>query len=706
MKESSQKVLKIPRWSIPFLGLLIAFFAEVFLFQFRFWTEGGRDGIEVPLSMVWFQEGAEITEEGALLSDQDGSNVFQVDLRNVTVPISSILFRTECTDGHEEWMNRSRETYAVLDSRAVWAKVVLTKGEENKLLKDRMLCAGAEDSIRISAADNPDIVTVMLSGVKGHTVLLKGIMLNARPAFHFSWSRAAVIFGAFLFLWMFLPRSVLWTKRLWDEQGHLDKHALYTMIITLVLPFPLLVLLLSNNTVYLQSEGGFAFYRELAHALAEGHTEIGLKASPELLAMEDPYDPVALLEQEVPFYLDYAFYQGKYYVYFGVIPCLLFYLPLYALFGVDVPGWLVLVSLVWLIVLGNALLLLNMAKRYRPDLSQAVFGLLWVAGTAVYSLPSVLGDACNYYIPQLSGIVFFLYGLLSYFRAVEKAENKKNTKKVGILLAAGSFLTAFTAGARPQMVLGAVVSLPVIFPLLFTKEESGRKPVWGRIVCYALPYLLTAAGLMLYNYVRFGSVLEFGTKYNLTFAYVNQGGLYPETAGAGLFYYLLRPFHLTGMYPYLQRTSLDWSNPGLLANHPSIGGLYILYPLLWAGALLLAGKNREGERTGELYAVGRLFLALVPVLVIADALMGGLMDRYKLDFAVFAAAAMGLGVMSRKKEILPEKGRLALQTAGVLLTLLAAVVSALTYATEGVSSLLQVNPEAYARISQLIEFWK
>ena len=224
-------------------------------------------------------------------------------------------------------------------------------------------------------------------------------MLNTRPAFHFSWSRVAAAFGVFLFLRMFWPQSVLWTKRLWDEQGHLDKHVLFAMIITLVLLFPLLMFLLSNNTVYLQSEGGFAFYRELAHALAEGHTEIGLKVSPELLAMEDPYDPVARLEQEVPFYLDYAFYHGKYYVYFGVIPCLLFYLPLYALFGVDVPGWLVLVSLVWLIVLGNALLLLNMAKRYRPDLSQAVFGLLWVAGTAVYSLPSVLGDACNYYIP-------------------------------------------------------------------------------------------------------------------------------------------------------------------------------------------------------------------------------------------------------------------------------------------------------------------
>ncbi|MBR3104101.1 MAG: hypothetical protein IKH46_09820 [Lachnospiraceae bacterium] len=697
------RIAKIPKWGIMIILFLLAVLMEISVFQVRFWTEGGREETEVPLSMVWFQDGAEISEAGALLSDQDGSNVFQVDLRNVTVPVSSILLQAECTDGHEEWWNRSRETYAVLDSRAVWAKVILTRGGENKLLKDRMLCAGAEDSIRISAAEDPDIVTVMLSGVKGHTVLLKGIMLNTRPAFHFSWSRVAAAFGVFLFLRMFWPQSVLWTKRLWDEQGHLDKHVLFAMIITLVLLFPLLMFLLSNNTVYLQSEGGFAFYRELAHALAEGHTEIGLKVSPELLAMEDPYDPVARLEQEVPFYLDYAFYHGKYYVYFGVIPCLLFYLPLYALFGVDVPGWLVLVSLVWLIVLGNALLLLNMAKRYRPDLSQAVFGLLWVAGTAVYSLPSVLGDACNYYIPQLSGIVFVLYGLLFYFRAAEKAEN---TREAGILLAAGSFLTAFTAGARPQMVLGAVVSLPVIFPLLFRNVEGRKRPVWGRIACYALPYLLTAAGLMLYNYVRFGSGLEFGTKYNLTFAYVNQGGLYPETAGAGLFYYLLRPFHLTGVYPYLQRTLLDWNNPGLLANHPSIGGLYILYPVLWAGMLLLAGKSRAGERTGELYAVGRLFLAMVPVLVIADALMGGLMDRYKLDFAVFAAAAMGLGVMSRKKEILPEKGRLALQTAGVLLTLLAAVVSALTYAAEGVSSLLQVNPEAYAQISHLIEFWK
>ena len=209
---------------------------------------------------------------------------------------------------------------------------------------------------------------------------------------------------------------------------------------------------------------------------------------------------------------------------------------------------------------------------------------------------------------------------------------------------------------------------------------------------------------MVYNAVRFGNPFEFGTRYNLTFAYVNQNGFHAETPVAGLYYYLFRPVQVSTICPYFVRSNMDWSNPGMLANHPSVGGLFWLYPVLLTGILLFFNKNRKQEK--ELFLHGLLAMGLTTVLVMVDAVMGGMMDRYKMDFAVFAALWMACGWLASQEDVMEGKKVYAMRVAGLLLTLGAVAVSSLSYLMEGVSCLRQVNPEAYAAIVRLIEFWR
>ena len=91
-------------------------------------------------------------------------------------------------------------------------------------------------------------------------------------------------------------------------------------------------------------------------------------------------------EQAAPDALwDVAYYQGRYYVYFGVIPCLLFQLPFEALTGVrDLPPSLAMILLSWLFLLAAPLLVKQ--ARYvmremdpvamRPMLERTVKGAL------------------------------------------------------------------------------------------------------------------------------------------------------------------------------------------------------------------------------------------------------------------------------------------------------------------------------------------
>lgn len=48
---------------------------------------------------------------------------------------------------------------------------------------------------------------------------------------------------------------------------------------------------------------------------------------------ENPYDTIALQAAGIGYRADYAYHNGKYYVYFGIVPVLLLYLPYYLLTG-------------------------------------------------------------------------------------------------------------------------------------------------------------------------------------------------------------------------------------------------------------------------------------------------------------------------------------------------------------------------------------
>lgn len=78
-------------------------------------------------------------------------------------------------------------------------------------------------------------------------------------------------------------------------------------------------------------------YAMLAQAMAKGQLYLEEEPPQWLKDMEDPYDKGARDEAQKetgePYLFDVAYHDGHYYVYFGVVPVLLFYLPFYLLTG-------------------------------------------------------------------------------------------------------------------------------------------------------------------------------------------------------------------------------------------------------------------------------------------------------------------------------------------------------------------------------------
>src|SRR5206468_7160345 len=73
-----------------------------------------------------------------------------------------------------------------------------------------------------------------------------------------------------------------------------------------------------------QSQGEESFYNVLADALRHGQLHLRIEPRPEMFELMEPYEPA----RNDPFRLhDASLYKGKYYLYFGVVPAFLLFVP-------------------------------------------------------------------------------------------------------------------------------------------------------------------------------------------------------------------------------------------------------------------------------------------------------------------------------------------------------------------------------------------
>jgi hypothetical protein len=76
---------------------------------------------------------------------------------------------------------------------------------------------------------------------------------------------------------------------------------------------------------------GINYYSELARSFIHGHTYFLGPLPREVTKNPDPYSPAAFAKGNI--IQDASFFEGRYYLYFGVAPVLLFYVPIYLIFG-------------------------------------------------------------------------------------------------------------------------------------------------------------------------------------------------------------------------------------------------------------------------------------------------------------------------------------------------------------------------------------
>ena len=513
----------------------------------------------------------------------------------------------------------------------------------------------------------------------------------------------------------YLPGSVLWRTRL--NTGSVSQRLVLVLILAPLAAWScwniqhdlsaFIPMAYHHPQAYVYD---FNQYDHVAQALLHGRPWLDLGQAPGLAKAANPFDIAtrnALLAQDQqPIYWDYVYRNGHWYSYFGVLPALLLFLPYRAATSLVHPGGYALPTssaaalLVAAATIMTALATIRLLARWFPRVKLAVVGMALITMLGGSGMVYLWCRRNFYTVPFDASLLAAMTGLWLWMGArrvprqtadAGKHQSRQSTRMWTIedgdhswhlsrpRLFLGSLSVAATLGCRPTFLTAGLLALPLfakeiraVLSTLFTRKPHpgalSRRRALSLLVCGLLPVLLVAAPLLWYNRWRFGSLLDFGNRYQMTV--LDLTNYHPGTQGLlQIFgYYLLQPLTTMPIFPYLQ-----FSPAPMRVWHftePGLGGLLVTAPVLLLAIALIAlpRVRKDLQRRGWMPTL-ILALALAALVMAADAYIGGFSVRYTIDFAWLICLA-AVVVMAAASSIY-EDGR---STAG------AAVMSLLTLA--------------------------
>ena len=594
--------------------------------------------------------------------------------------------------------------------------------------------ASARSLVRsLDLSGRADTLTLTVTGYKGEyrsyplNAQLTTAYANVRRPLDFSLLRFAAVFALALAGFALRPASVLWRD---SYCGHEKKYRPAMLAAGLALCAAAFLAPFGDRfnagvatgfyntpdwsgtsridfTMHINdwASNASAQYGALAHSLLNGRLDLEKDPPAAMAALQNPYDTAARQEAAPDALWDVAYYNGRYYVYFGIVPCLLFQLPFEALTGIqDLPPSLPMILLAWLYIAAVFGFVRQAVRRWFPDASAAACLLAAVGAASGAQLWYLLHRPSVYEYAILCGAVFVLWALWQWLLAANTPLQKRG--RVLFHLSLGSLCMALVAGCRPQMVLFAVFALPILWPRYITEKRLCTRQGAEECAAFLLPVVLVAAVLMWYNAARFGSVFDFGANYNLTSNDMTRRGFAVGRIAPAVVTFLLGIPGVQTVFPYLSATKMQTNYMGLTITELYYGGAFACLPLLWGlGCLPLA--SRRLDRCRDLRAVFRLTAICTVALAVLDCQMAGMLYRYQSDWLgpllLAAALAWLLAERTLQGRGLPVLTK-ALRTVFPLAVLAGICYNFCVYfAAE--PQLIGQNPALYENVSRLVQFW-
>jgi hypothetical protein len=384
-------------------------------------------------------------------------------------------------------------------------------------------------------------------------------------------------------------------------------------------------------------------FNQLVAGFRSGQLSLKQLPDPELAKLADPYDPIQNFKYQ---FHDASYYQGKYYIYYGVAPALILFWPYvavtgsylaqkYAVFIFCSAGFLIGAALVW-----------QVRRRCFPRVGP---GTLYAMVLAVGSVDCVFFQLRRPEMYEVSTSCAFAT-VMAALAAVWCCLGDGRRPLLSMTLA--SLFFALAVASRPTFLFGAACLLVPLAAMLGSapgRADGGRFTLKLGAAALA-PLVSIGIGLAAYNYLRFGNPLEFGIKYLLMDKKVSSFFVFNwHYIWLNVRLYFLIPARLMEYFPFVRDVVVPAVDDGYGFTEDPFGVFTNIPFLLLAFAAPLAWRNAASGEARRLRlfasAVGWVFLTSVAVLmayIVASI-------RYEMDFAPYLTILAVLGVFGMEE---------------------------------------------------------
>jgi hypothetical protein len=365
----------------------------------------------------------------------------------------------------------------------------------------------------------------------------------------------------------------------------------------------------------------YNYYNLLAESLIKFNVAMPIKPSAELLALSDPYNPI--LNEKFRAH-DLSLYDGKYYLYFGIVPTILCYLPFKILTHGDLPDGVVVLVFSFLTFIVSVRLLDYLKDKYFKSIPENIVGIcIRVLGFCNF-LPAILRRPEMYEVAISVGLFFLVSAI--YF--LLKEINKNNPSKNHLILI--SSLLGLGCGCRPQIIL--------IGSLLILVFGWWKKLKNVNLLALTLPFFFFLILLGFYNFIRFNNPFDFGLKYQLIADTFSNDFFNLQNIFVNIYFDFFHPPVINTIFPFVHVKFLEIQ--GIKTYSP---GILFALPFLWVNFIFFACSTNEIYKSikGKEFLISfpykeSIMILIPPVVNIVLMLaMHGLVIRFLADYSSF-----------------------------------------------------------------------
>ncbi len=386
-------------------------------------------------------------------------------------------------------------------------------------------------------------------------------------------------------------------------------------------------------------------YIQQFDALEKGQVYIDYEQDPRLDELENVYDYNERTKSGIFYLFDRAYYEGKYYCYFGITPILTVYYPYYLLTG-SLPGTgTVMTVFAFIAAIFMPLAVIAWIWKFAPKTPHFV---TLFAGPAVFWSSLIMliarGRTPFYYIPCAAALAFF--SVFVYLSIAAYSAGNRVARTVLYVLAGISFGLLFQARVVTA-VAAAILVLPGLWFFIIGRERRGERrskiiEILTELCALGIPVALFFTGSMIFNAMRFSGPLDFGSNYNLTIADTSTYKVRLSDLPFALYHYLGDFPAKSDTYPYISFSYVKFSNYGhYLYRDAGFGMLSV--PLCWGifASPALIFSHREKLSRKLMFSAASAACLIIPLL---DFCLGGVIYRYLSDFS-FIMSFFGMAAL-------------------------------------------------------------